>query len=482
MKRDILNLAKETIERHRMLAPGDTVITAISGGADSTALLIILAELREEYGIRVEAAHVNHGLRGGESKRDEKHAVALARTLGLNVHVTHVSVKKIARRDKISVQETGRKIRDGFFRKILEVSDGARIATGHTLDDNVETFLMRLVTGSGPQGLSGISPCDPPYIRPLIDVPRREIEEFLSKQGVPWVEDSSNRSNAYTRNRVRSEILPLLLEINPRARENIAGAITRLREMYKSMDAATAEILAGPERSGSTVSTTVLDELPDGIKKEVVKKLIYGAPHDDEQPLRIDESHINAVCRLASGPSRGERSVDLPAGLRAVRTYDRLGIAPAVPKSIPRTPIPIAVPGSTALDGWQATIDAELIKRKQGIKKRPTAASDEYSSGTDRAESVVHLDADLLDAPLSVRARLPGDRISPGGGSGSKKLKEYFIDRKVERSRRDSIPIVACGEIPVWVVGFTVDRRFQVTEKTERILKLSFIPTDPQMK
>ena len=477
MKRDILNLAKETIERHRMLAPGDTVIAAISGGADSTALLIILALLREEYGIRVEAAHVNHGLRGGESKRDEKHAVALAQTLGLNVHVTHVSVKKIARRDRISVQETGRKVRDGFFRKILEVSDAARIATGHTLDDNVETFLMRLATGSGPQGLSGISPCDTPYIRPLIDVSRREIEEFLSKQGIPWVEDSSNRSDAYTRNRVRSVVVPALLDINPRARENIAGAIERLREMYISMDAA-ADILVKRAGSGATLSVPELLLLPDGIQKEVVKKFIYAAADSGKQPPRVGAVHIEAVRRLMSGPSRGEHSVDLPGGLLAVRTYDRLEITANAPEGDPPEPVAVTVPGSTPLDGWKATLSAEFVERKPGSKKRPAPLPDGIFSRIDRADDFAYLDADLLDAPLFVRTRLPGDRISPGGGSGSKKLKDYFIDRKVERSLRDAVPIVACGDTPVWVVGYTMDRRFQVTEKTERILKLTFLYTD----
>jgi len=476
MKRDVLNILRETINRHRMLAPGDTVITAVSGGADSTALLTILVELREEFCFSVEAAHVNHGLRGRESKRDEKHAVALARSLGLNVHITHVNVKKTARQDKISVQEAGRKARDGFFRKILEVSSAAKIATGHTRDDNVETFLMRLVTGSGPQGLSGISPHDPPYIRPLIDVARSEIEDFLRERGVTWVEDSSNRSDAYIRNRIRNEIFPSLLDINPRARENIAGAVIRLRETYESMGAA-AEILAGRARCGSALSTSELDRLPDGIRKEVVKKLIYNAPNDGEKPLRINEAHIDAVCRLASGPSRGELTVDLPGGLKAVRTYDHLEITVAGPESDPIEPVRISVPGDTALDDWKATLCAEFVERTRGKKKRP-AAPDELFSRIDQADDFAYLDADLIDAPLSVRARLPGDRISPGGGVGSKKLKDYLIDRKVAYSQRDSIPIVACGETPVLVVGFTVDRRFQVTEKTRRILKLTFLYTD----
>ena len=477
MKRDVLNLVRESIDRHRMLTPGDTVITAISGGADSTALLIILAQIGEEYGVSVEAAHVNHGLRGTESKRDEKHAVALARSLGLNVHVTHVNVKTIARRDEMSVQEAGRKVRDTFFRKTLEISEATKIATGHTHDDNVETFLMRLVTGSGPQGLSGISPYDPPYIRPLIDVARHEIEDFLRERGVLWVEDSSNLSDAYTRNRIRSEIVPPLLEINPRAQENIAGAITRLREMYESVEAA-AEVLTSRARSGCALSVRELDELPDGIKKEAVKKLVYSAQNCGEKPLRIGDAHIMAVCRLISGPSRGEHSIDLPGGLRAVRTYDSLQITAFRPEGDPKKPVRISIPGSTMLDDWKATLCAEFVERKRGTKKRPALPTDKLFSRVDQADNFAYLDADLLDAPLSVRTRLPGDRISPGGGIGSKKLKDYFIDRKVERSLRDAVPIVACGVIPVWVVGFTVDRRFQVTERTEHILKLTFLYTD----
>ena len=477
MKRDVLTLARESIDRHGMLSPGDIVITAISGGADSTALLVILAELRGEYGITVEAAHVNHGLRGGESKRDEKHAVALARFLGLNLHVTHVNVKTVATREGVSVQEAGRTVRDTFFRRTLDVSGARKIATGHTRDDNVETFLMRLVTGSGPQGLSGISPWDPPYIRPLIDVTRGEIEAFLLERGIPWVEDSSNLSNAYTRNRIRREIVPPLLAVNPRAQEHIADAIVRLREMYASMDAA-ANVLINRTRSGAALSARELDGLPDGVKKEVVKKLIYDAADDGRPSPRITDAHIQAVCRLVSGPSRGERSIDLPGGLRAVRSYDGLKITVACPESDPVEPVSVAVPGSTELDGWNATLSAEFVERKKGTKKRPATPPEGIFSRIDRADDFAYLDADLVDAPLSVRGRLPGDRISPGGGVGSKKLKEYFIDRKVERSLRDSIPIVACGDAPVWVVGYTVDRRYQVTEKTERILKLTFLYTD----
>ncbi|MBN1881418.1 MAG: tRNA lysidine(34) synthetase TilS [Deltaproteobacteria bacterium] len=475
MKQDVINIVRESIDSHGMLVPGDVVITAISGGADSTALLTILTHLQEEYDIRVEAAHVNHGLRGAESKRDEKHAVALARFLGLNVHVTHVNVKEIARRDGISIQEAGRNVRNAFFRKTLEFSGASKIATGHTRDDNVETFLMRLVTGSGPQGLSGISPYDPPYTRPLIDVTRYEIEDFLRKRGIPWVEDSSNISPTYTRNRIRSEIIPALLKINPGAQENIAGAIGRLRKMYESVDVkAEARV-----RPGVTLSIGEVDELPDGIKKEVVKKLIYSAQGYRKKPLRIGDTHINAVCRLISGPSRGERSIDLPGGLKAVRTYNNLTITSGGPECDPKGTVQIAVPGRTALDGWKATITAEFLERERDTHERQESSPDGPDSRIARGSDFAYLDADLLSAPLSVRARLPGDRISPGGGGGSKKIKDYFIDRKIERSQRDSIPIVACGETPVWVVGFTVDRRFHVTEKTERIIKLTFISTDP---
>jgi tRNA(Ile)-lysidine synthase len=266
MKPDLVTHVRKAIDRHRMLKPRDTVIAAISGGADSTALVVALLEIQDEYDISVEAAHVNHGLRGAESKRDEKHAVNLTRMLGLNVHVTHINVAAVAQREGLSLQEAGRKVRSDFFTKILSVTGAGKIATGHTRDDNVETFLMRLVSGSGPQGLSGISPYDPPYIRPLLDVPRPEIETFLRKRGIPWVEDSSNLSDAYTRNRIRSELVPRLCDINPRAQEHIAGAIARLQEMYASMEAA-AEILASRARSGAALSVRELSGLPEGIQR-----------------------------------------------------------------------------------------------------------------------------------------------------------------------------------------------------------------------
>ena len=224
MKQRFLRKVADTIDSYRMIDPGDRVVCAVSGGADSTALLYALHHLRERYDMTISVAHVNHGIRGEEAKRDADHTIRLAEDLCLEFHLKEADVKGHAKERRLSVQEAGREVRDAFFREIVERYGGDKVATGHTKTDNGETHLMRLVVGAGLEGLSGIAPVNGFYIRPLIEASRGEVEEFLDDLGVDYVTDSSNLENKYLRNIIRNEVIPRVKEINPNVEESLAEA------------------------------------------------------------------------------------------------------------------------------------------------------------------------------------------------------------------------------------------------------------------
>ena len=224
---------RRTIEEYHMLSPGDRVIAAVSGGADSVCLLALLCAWREPRGISIRALHVHHGLRGAEADRDECFVRALAEQLGLPCAVSRIDAAALALRDHISVEEAGRTARYAFFAQTA--GEGGRIATAHTLDDSIETVLMNLVRGTGLRGLCGIPRIRGNIVRPLLDCTRAEVEDYLGALGQPYCTDSTNLTDDYTRNRIRHDILPRLCALNP----NFPGAMARMLPRLAAQQALT---------------------------------------------------------------------------------------------------------------------------------------------------------------------------------------------------------------------------------------------------
>ncbi len=460
MKDRFLKKVSDTLDSYRIVDPTDHIVCAVSGGADSTALLYALFSLKDKYGFTLSVAHVNHNLRGEESKRDAKHTQGLASDLKLKFHLKDVDVRAYAKERGLNIQVAGRDVRGTFFKELIEKVGAAKIATGHTATDNGETHLMRLFVGAGPEGLSGIPPVRIPYIRPLITVTREEVEEYLDETGIGYITDSSNLDTKYLRNLIRNEIIPRLKEINPEVEANLAAAALEYRYLFEILRAR-VELFMEENIKDNSLSTEALNNLPEELKGEAVKMLIFSTAGDIKPPLRLTKSHITAVLDIAKGTSRGERSVNLPGGVIARRSYDRLFIVReenAAKKS--DTIYSVSIPGTVEVPILNIVITADF----------DTNGGENQNVG----EGSAVFDMDKLKSPLTLRTRRDGDRFYPAGGRGSKKLKDFFIDVKLPKSKRDAVPIlISEGEI-IWVVGHRVDGRFVATGDTKRRLVVSF--------
>lgn len=420
MQNRLLKFARE----QNLIAPGDTVICAVSGGADSVAMLFALYLLREKLGITLEAAHFNHNLRGEESLRDETFVRELCARYEIPLHVASGEVRS----GKKGLEAAARDARYAF----LESLPG-KIATAHTADDNAETILMHLVRGTGLKGLGGIAPQRGKLIRPMLGITRREVEDFLAEWHLPHVEDSTNETDAFLRNRLRHHVMPLLAAENPRIAENLSQMALRLRE-----DEACLSQLS---RYEMLPEVETLRTLPSAVRSRMLERFLK------ENGVREPEDvHIAQAEALVFSDSPSA-SAAFPGGVTLSRQYGHLT---ANPTGEAFTPVTLTCPGSAEAAGIRISCEpaGELAQSENLLTVCPSGK-------------------------ISIRPRQTGDKIRLSGGS--KSLKKLFIDRKIPAAVRERIPVV-CDEIGilgVYSIGVNLDRAAQtlpaVTIRFERI-------------
>jgi tRNA(Ile)-lysidine synthase len=447
-----LQRVRKTIARHRMLAPGDRVLVAVSGGPDSVALLGALSRLAPRYRLDLWAAHLNHQLRGDESLRDQHTTEAVAASLGVPVTVECV-------REPLAgsgVEARARDLRYAFLARVAEQQGCMRIATGHTRDDQAETVIMRLLRGAGRDGLAGIPAVrEGRYIRPLLECSRHEILAFLEANRLRYCEDSSNTSRDFLRNRIRHDIMPLLSEINPRVSSALASAATVMAEEGAYLEGCARSILAAAMLPDGSLSVTDLLAAPPGLRQRVARAWLRQARGNLRQ---LGAAHFSATLDVALGPRPNAR-VLLPGGGEIIREYGQLRFAELNAVEEADGPAKLS-PGTEVrlASGWR--IAADVIGR-----------GSEGSLPNDLCTLLA--DAAHLPAALTVRRARPGDRIRPHGLGGHRKLQDVFVDRKVAVSIRRSCPVVeAEGEI-VWVPGVVRSDLALVTPQTLVFLRLS---------
>lgn len=408
----MLNKLTGFIRKYRMVRPGDTVICAVSGGADSVALLFGLYLLKEKLGIQLEAAHFNHHLRGAESDRDEAFVREFCDRYDIPLHTGEAAVKA----GKKGLEAAARDARYAFLRSL-----SGKIATAHTADDNAETVLLHLIRGTGLKGLGGITPVNGNIIRPMLNITRAEVEGFLEEWCLAHIEDSSNDTDAYLRNRIRHHVMPLLKAENPRLAENLSSMAQRLRldEEYLSGQAS-FEILP-------TVDT--LKTMASPIRSRVLEQFLkQSGVREPEQ------SHIMAAEQLVFS-DRPSAQISFPGEITIARNYDRLEVL--YQKELPEEVI-LPCPGEAEFGSLRVCcIPAEEI----------VSAPDAF---TVQPEGQIRL-----------RSRCSGDEIRLSGGT--KSLKKLFIDRKIPASNRPAIPVVCDdrGILGVYQIGPNLDRAVQ---------------------
>ncbi len=469
---------RKTIENNHLIRNGDKVLIAVSGGPDSMALLHIMAELRHRYDIEIFIAHFNHMLRGKAADKDAEFVEKTADSLSVKCVTGKSDIRKISRSQGLSIEEAAREARYDFYKWAAKKTGAVKVATGHTLDDQAETVLMRLIKGSGSRGLSGI-----PYrrelggisvIRPLLDVPRKEVEQYLKKNKIPSRIDASNFLNIYFRNKVRNILIPLLeKKFNPGIKNVLASTASTLGgESAYLAGLALKKMKRVSRQTDAGVELRIKDLMKEDIalRRLIIRQAIDRVKGD----LRgIAYGHWQTIEAIASG---GElKSVNLPGHIKAMKKGGSIIFASLGSKQLKKSaaedrryparqvisrPVVLSVPGAVNIPALNVTVKAEIVKSCPDFTEKKNQDT-EYVNG------------DLIRGRLTVRTRQKGDRIKPLGMGSYKKIHDLFIDEKISREKRDLIPVVVRGRALLWVAGVKLSDEFKIMENTKRIIKLS---------
>ena len=414
--------------RERLTKPGDRVVCAVSGGADSMALLHCLLSLRQELEIEVAAAHYNHCLRGEASDGDEAFVRGLCASWGVELATARGDVAAFAAETGQSVEEAARHLRYGFL-----LAQPGLIAVAHNADDQVETVLLNLLRGTGLKGLCAMEPKRERVIRPLLTVTRAEIEAYLAAQDIPHREDATNAADDALRNRLRHHVTPLLKQENPNLPRTVARMTDLLRQDEAYLQAQSAELLERAKREGGYDCRTLLDA-PPVLRRRAIRSLLT-----IPKPAMI---HVEAVEALLQD-LRGSAYTELPGGFVLRREYGLLRLEPAQ-ETGGFEPVCLK-PGQTAeISGtnWEISVTGPVILEKS-VDSISTFA----------------LKYDMIGrgCTVTVRPRRTGDRLTLPGGT--KSLKKLMIDRKIPAARRDSLPVLTDGPDILAVYGLGTDVR-----------------------
>ncbi len=455
-ERFMLRAVMKTIREHELFSCGDTVVVAVSGGADSVALLDILASLGA-LRLRLVIAHVNHLLRGAESDGDEAFVKDLAGRYGLPVESRAVDVRELSRCRQLSLEEAGRIARYAFFAEVAEAYRAKCTAIAHHADDQAETVLMRLVRGSGTTGLCAMTPksADGSRVRPLLQVGRRKIEAYLAARGLAFRHDSSNSDMNFLRNRFRHELIPYLAGYNPAIGDRLADTATALSADEAVLERITADAmdrLATVVADSVTFAVADLAAEPRGVRMRLFRRALRLVRGDLAQ---IGFRHLEAIDELLV-PGRPQRRLSLPGDVAAARSYDVLSFA-VIADSPHAGPFEMLLegPGAYSLPGG-------------GILTIEDAPAPADWSGV--YADTGWFDAESASFPWVVRTFRPGDRFVPFGMTGSKKVKDLFIDAKIPQSLRRSIPLIFSAGRLIWVCGLRVAEGMRVAAGETRAI------------
>ncbi len=444
-----------------LIAPEDKVLVAVSGGADSLALLYLLQQFSKELGYELFVAHLNHLTRGEESDEDARFVEKEAGKLSLPVFVDKIDVEKSVL--KSSFQEAARILRYRFLEKTLMSIKGNKIALGHTADDCVETVLMNLLRGTGLRGLAGIPEARGHVIRPLLRCTRSELEQFLNDRNLTYRTDSSNNEKKYLRNKIRHEVIPFLRTFN----KDISGNLLSLAEIARGeeqwMSEETRELysqLVTTKNGGLCFEVTEFEKQPQAMKRRLIREVFYRLTGSLRE---ITALHVRQVLDLFARARVGS-GLKLPGNVRVACGYGTVSFSlsedsedDGLPEIDKRT-IRLEVPGVTSLAQLGIQLDVRLVE--------PSA---DLPQPVDKEQA--YFDFDKTGEDIRVRFFQPGDRFMPLGMRGHKKVKSYFIDQKIPREKRLSIPILTNGEDDIiWIYGERISDQFCVAENTKKVL------------
>ena len=456
-----------TVDRYDMLADGQQVLVAVSGGPDSMALLHALQSLSRDLGVRPAVAHLNHQLRGAAADEDEGYVRRYCERHHLACFVERRDVAALATAEKLSVEEGGRRARYEFFARLATAEGFDCVALGHTATDRIETLLINLLRGAGLHGLRSIPPRRSRFIRPLITVHRHETAQYCTTYNLqPRVDTSNLSAEHHLRNRVRLELLPLLgRDYAPHIDTSLlrlAQAVEQELEWTEPLVATAYGHCAQTEESGVRLDLSQLADMAEGLRYRVLRKACCEL---GGQAVDMATVHYEALHRLVRSDHTGAK-VTLPGGILGERGYNSIRLrASCLPDNGPVRPLTgrraLLVPGVVTVPELNLTLAAEFLQQ----------CPDELGHANGRQ---VVVDADATGDELFIRTRRPGDRFQPLGMSGHKKVHDIFVDERVPRRERPRVPLIMTGRDEIiWLVGYRLAEPFKITADTRRHLKLT---------
>jgi tRNA(Ile)-lysidine synthase len=487
---DLVDQVRHTIDEHDLLAPGDRVVVGVSGGPDSLCLLHVLTRLQAAYDLALHVAHLHHGRRGADADADARFVRDVAGRWHLPCTVARADVPALARAHHLAFEEAARRARYAFLARVAAEVGAQTVAVGHNAGDQAETVLMHFIRGSGLAGLRGMLPRTPlagyrllepapplpplDLVRPLLDTGRAEIRAYCQAHGLEPRFDRSNLDTTYFRNWLRHEVLPLLEQHNPNVQAVLCRTAAVVADDYRLLRSLLEEtwpdVVLNEEGERLTFDRAAWRGLPTGLQRATLREAI----HRLRRSLRnINFVHVENALRVARDGTTGDRAT-LPGGLMLTLGYERFAVAaagdagplPGWPLLDPgAVPLPLRVPGVTALPGSDWLLAAELTDR--------VALPAGWQDNADPWRA--YLDAAAVGPAPVLRTRRPGDRFQPlGMGGHGVKLADFYTNQKVPRAARDRLPLLEGAHGIAWVCGWRVDERARVREATAQALTLRF--------
>lgn len=461
------------IQKYHMLTCGDKVIAGVSGGADSVCLFLMLLELREKIGFDLIAVHVHHGLRGEAADQDQRFVEALCEQHRIPLEIFRVNLESIAKKRKQSLEEAGRMVRREAFDSVCQKYGGNKIALAHHQNDNAETLLWNLSRGTGLDGLGGIRPVNGKFIRPLLCMNRKEIEEYLAKRKQSYCIDETNAGTDYTRNKLRHRVLPILEEqVNSSAVRHMNETMEQIWElqeyMQEQVEAAYQECVQEHSEKACwiQIQQNSFETFPELIKKMVIRK---GMEQVGGKKRDLSHKHVDVMMELMN--KQVGRTLDLPYEMHAKRNYEGIRLEKQRTYSfgeekkaeiMQECMSELNIPGETILADRNLKLRCKILEKPKNlsIKDIPQKIYTKW------------FDYGIIKSSLYIRTRQAGDTIVIDEKGHQKKLKNWFVDEKIPKEVRDSQLLLAENNEILWVLGHRMSQAYQVKQSTKWILQI----------
>lgn len=449
---------KKFVQKQEMIQKNDCIIVGVSGGADSVCLLFALLELQKDIEFRIVVVHVNHGLRGSDAMQDQAYVERLCKKYGILCEIYFKDVELIAKKRKQSTEEAGRNVRRECFSESFQKHNGTKIALAHHKNDNAETFFLHLARGSGLKGLGGMKAVNGPYIRPLLCLERREIEDDLREKGIDYCQDITNQSDDYTRNRIRNHVIPYMEKgINPKLVSHMQETMEYFQVVQRYLEESCSQweaLVVCRKQNRVCLLRDSFVEMPDALKPILVRNVMVEVAKKEKD---LEATHIQSVVGLFQ--KQCGKKVDLPYQMYAKRTYDGVEIRQGEMKTEQFMEIPIRLCESTETFG-NYRISYRYLEGK------------ELSDGCLQKKYTKYFDCDIIKNGITFRTRKPGDYITIHEDGRTQKLKSFFINEKIPQEYRDQILLVADGSHILWIVGYRTSIGYQVNKNTKRVVEI----------